>query len=82
MQMEDVAIFSDEVIDAVGGFLSMTAGNVETKIAADYGEMNLSIPMVLMADNKRGNSIVNNSVIFCFTKDSGFLLILVLKMKN
>ena len=74
MLMEEMTEFTTEVIDGIGELSNMIAGNVKTKIAADYGEMELSIPMVLVANNKDssetdGKLSLSNSFISCFTSE-------------
>lgn len=67
MLMEEFKEFTTEVIDAVGEVSNMIAGNVKTKISAEYGEMNLSIPMVLVGEYPIPTN--NGNPVSCFTKD-------------
>ncbi len=74
MMMEEMPDFTTEVIDAVGELANMIAGNVKTKITADYGEMELSIPMILVANDKteeeeNGKLVLANSKLSCFTNE-------------
>ncbi len=78
MLMEEMTDFTTEVIDAVGEISNMIAGNVKTKITANYGEMNLSIPMVIVGGDTKsttpdGNAAISNSVLSCFTKEPWLL---------
>ncbi len=78
MLMEEMSDFTSEVIDAVGEISNMIAGNVKTKITADYGEMNLSIPMVIIGGNtmvitQDDNAPIYNSTLSCFTKEPWLL---------
>ncbi len=74
MLMEELSEFTTEVIDAIGELANMIAGNVKTKISDDYGEMELSIPMVMVAHDKteeetNGKLILANSKLSCFTSE-------------
>lgn len=74
MLMEEMTGFTTEVIDAMGEVSNMIAGNVKTKITADYGEMDLSIPMVIVGGNTNitisGDKAADlGSELSCFTKE-------------
>ena len=52
----------------------MIAGNVKTKLAAQYGEMNLSIPIVIAGEGLSITAVDNHPVVAdttlsCFSKD-------------
>ncbi len=74
MLMEEMPDFTSEVVDAVGELSNMIAGNVKTIITDNYGEMELSIPMILVANDKtreddNGKLTLTNSKLCCFTND-------------
>ncbi len=69
MLMSEFQEFTAEIIDAIGEVSNMIAGNVKTKITADYGEMMLSIPMVIIGGEPTSAVITGNLPISCFTKD-------------
>ncbi|MBM4054865.1 MAG: chemotaxis protein CheX [Planctomycetes bacterium] len=68
MLMEELKAFTPETIDAIGEVSNMIAGNVKTKITADYGEMILSIPIILVGGEPTCTEI-NSLPVSCFTKD-------------
>lgn len=65
MLMEEMTDFTPDAIDAIGEISNMIAGNVKTKISADYGEMGLSIPIILLGNNVT----TNNTSLSCITKE-------------
>ena len=69
MLMMEFSEFTPEVIDAIGEVSNMIAGNVKTKITADYGEMMLSIPMVMIGGEPVGAVTSGGIPVSCFTKD-------------
>jgi chemotaxis protein CheX len=70
MLMEEMTDITTEVIDAVGEMSNMIAGNIKTKITANYGEMDLSIPMVIIGgDTKDGEADMPNPALTCYTKE-------------
>ena len=74
MLMTNITNFTYEVKDAVGEVSSMIAGNVKTKLTAQYGEMNLSIPIVIAGDGLsitavNNHPVVADTTISCFSKD-------------
>jgi len=69
MLMTEFGEFTTEIIDAIGEVSNMIAGNVKTKITADYGEMMLSIPMVIVAGEPTNSIVAGSLPISCFTKD-------------
>ena len=74
MLMENFTKFTTEVIDAIGEISNMIAGNVKTKITADYGEMDLSIPITFIGGGtvtpvEENKSAASNSSILCITKE-------------
>lgn len=74
MLMTELSEFTHEVKDAVGEVSNMIAGNVKTKLSAQYGEMNLSIPIVIAGEGLSITAINNHPVvagttISCFSKD-------------
>src|SRR5574337_675300 len=50
MLMTELTEFASEVKDAIGEVANMIAGNVKTKLTAQYGEMHLSIPIVIAGE--------------------------------
>jgi chemotaxis protein CheX len=50
MLMEEITEVTTDVIDTVGEVSNMIAGNVKTKITEDYGEMELSVPIVMIGN--------------------------------
>lgn len=78
MLMEEMTDVTSEVIDAIGEISNMIAGNVKTKITANYGEMNLSIPIVFVGGDTQsttpdGNAAIPDLVLSCFTKEPWLL---------
>ena len=76
MLMTELTEFNNDVKDAVGEVSNMIAGNVKTKLSAQYGEMNLSIPIVIAGEGLSITAINNHPVvagtaISCFSKDPG-----------
>ena len=74
MLMTDITDFTNDVKDAVGEVSNMIAGNVKTKLAAQYGEMNLSIPIVIAGEGLSitavdNHPVVSNTTLSCFSKD-------------
>ena len=74
MLMTDLTDFTNDVKDAVGEVSNMIAGNVKTKLTAQYGEMNLSIPIVIAGEGLSITAVNNHPVvaettISCFSKD-------------
>ncbi len=50
MLMEEMTEVTADVIDTVGEVANMIAGNVKTKITEDYGEMELSVTIVMLGN--------------------------------
>ena len=74
MLMTDITEFNNDVKDAVGEVSNMIAGNVKTKLTAQYGEMNLSIPIVIAGEGLSITAVNNHPVVAettlsCFSKD-------------
>ena len=74
MLMTDITDFTNEVKDAVGEVSNMIAGNVKTKLATQYGEMHLSIPIVIAGEGLSITAVENHPVVAdttlsCFSKD-------------
>ena len=74
MLMTDITDFTNEVKDAVGEVSNMIAGNVKTKLTAQYGEMHLSIPIVIAGEGLsitavNNHPIVADTTLSCFSKD-------------
>jgi chemotaxis protein CheX len=75
MLMEEQTTLSTEVKDAVGEVLNMIAGGVKTKIAEKYGEMYLSIPLVIVGEDISVSVTETQekrykTTVVCFTKDT------------
>lgn len=78
MLMTEITSFNNEVKDAIGEVSNMIAGNVKTKLATQYGEMNLSIPIVIAGEGLSITAVNNNPVVAdttlsCFSKDPWLL---------
>ncbi|MCF6155627.1 MAG: chemotaxis protein CheX [Candidatus Brocadia sp.] len=74
MLMTELTEFSGEVKDAIGEVSNMIAGNVKTKLAAQYGDMHLSIPIVIAGEGLSITAVNNHPVVAdttlsCFSKD-------------
>ncbi len=74
MLMMEIKEFNTDVKDAIGEVSNMIAGNVKTKLTAQYGEMNLSIPIVIAGEGLSITSVDNHPVLSdttlsCFSKD-------------
>ena len=74
MLMMEIKEFNTEVKDAIGEVSNMIAGNVKTKLTAQYGEMNLSIPIVIAGEGLSITAVDNHPVLSdatlsCFSKD-------------
>ena len=74
MLMTELNEFTNDVKDAVGEVSNMIAGNVKTKLTAQYGEMNLSIPIVIAGEGLSITAVNNHPVVAettlsCFSKD-------------
>ncbi len=74
MLMTELTSFNNDVKDAIGEVTNMIAGNVKTKLSALYGEMNLSIPIVIAGEGLsitavNNHPIVADAAISCFSKD-------------
>ena len=74
MLMTELTQFTTEVKDAIGEVSNMIAGNVKTKLTARYGEMHLTIPIVIAGEGLSitavdNSPIVNDASLSCFSKD-------------
>ena len=74
MLMMELNSFNSDVKDAVGEITNMIAGNVKTKLTALYGEMNLSIPIVIAGEGLtitavNNAPVISDASISCFSKD-------------
>ena len=74
MLMTEMTMFTSEVKDAIGEVSNMIAGNVKTKLTAQYGDMHLSIPIVIAGEGLSITAVNNNPVVAdttlsCFSKD-------------
>lgn len=74
MLMTELTEFSSEVKDAIGEVSNMIAGNVKTKLTAQYGDMHLSIPIVIAGEGLSITAVNNHPVVAdttlsCFSKD-------------
>lgn len=72
MLMEEITEVTTEVIDAISEVSNMVAGNVKTKITENYGEMELSIPIVMLGKGIMPEA-TDNSLMSCFTKEPWLL---------
>ncbi|MDR4507008.1 MAG: chemotaxis protein CheX [Candidatus Brocadiaceae bacterium] len=74
MLMTEMTEFDADVKDAIGEISNMIAGNVKTKISEKYGEMHLSIPIVIAGEGLSITAVKNTPTISptalsCFSKD-------------
>lgn len=74
MLMTELTDFTSDVKDAIGEISNMIAGNVKTKLTEQYGDMNLSIPIVIAGEGLSITSVDNHPVVAntslsCFSKD-------------
>jgi len=74
MLIEKQMHLNTDVKDALGEVSNMIAGSVKTKITEKYGEMHLSIPIVITGEGLSITIIENKptlskSSVVCFTKD-------------
>lgn len=79
MLMMELASFNNEVKDAIGEIANMIAGNVKTKLTSLYGEMNLSIPIVIAGEGLtitavNNSPVVSDASISCFSKDPWLMM--------
>ncbi len=72
MLMEEITEVTTDVIDAVGEITNMIAGNIKTKITEDYGEMELSVPIVMLGNGTKSEE-TGNALISYYTKDPWLL---------
>ena len=78
MLMTEMTGFTSEVKDAIGEVSNMIAGNVKTKLTAQYGDMHLSIPIVIAGEGLSITAVNNHPVVAdttlsCFSKDPWLL---------
>jgi chemotaxis protein CheX len=74
MLMTELTEFTSEVKDAIGEVSNMIAGNVKTKLTAQYGDMHLSIPIVIAGEGLsitaiNNHPVVSDTTLSCFSKD-------------
>ena len=74
MLMTELTDFTNDVKDAVGEVSNMIAGNVKTKLTAQYGDMSLSIPIVIAGEGLSITAVDNHPVVAdttlsCFSRD-------------
>jgi len=74
MLMMELKEFNNDVKDAIGEVSNMIAGNVKTKISEQYGEMHLSIPIVIAGEGLSISAVnnvptVSETALSCFSKD-------------
>lgn len=74
MLMMELNEFNSDVKDAIGEVSNMVAGNVKTKLSEQYGEMNLSIPIVIAGEGLSITAVnnlptVSDTALSCFSKD-------------
>jgi chemotaxis protein CheX len=72
MLMEEITKFTTDVIDTIGEISNMIAGNVKTKITEDYGEMELSVPIVMLGNGTKSEEIQSELISF-YTKEPWLL---------
>lgn len=77
--MTEVTQLTIDVKDAIGEIANMIAGAVKTKIAAYYGDMHLSIPIVIAGEGISITAInnypvVSNATLSCFSKDPWLII--------
>ncbi len=72
MLMEEMTEVTADVIDTVGEIANMIAGNVKTKITESYGEMELSVPVVMLGNGAETNG-KENALISHYTKEPWML---------
>ncbi len=74
MLLTKLTEFTTDVKDAIGEMVNMIAGNVKTKLAAQYGDMHLSIPIIIAGDGltitvMNNHPIVAETALSCFSKE-------------
>ncbi|GJQ50153.1 hypothetical protein KsCSTR_41510 [Candidatus Kuenenia stuttgartiensis] len=74
MLMMELEEFNNDVKDAVGEVSNMIAGNIKTKMSEKYGEMHLSIPIVIAGEGLSITAVgnvptVSDTALSCFSKD-------------
>ena len=74
MLMTELQEFNNDVKDAIGEVSNMIAGNVKTKMSEKYGEMHLSIPIVIAGEGLSISAVnnvptVSDTALSCFSKD-------------
>ncbi len=72
MLMEEMMEVTTDVIDTVGEISNMVAGNVKTKITKNYGEMELSVPIVMLGNGTKTEE-TGNTLISYYTKEPWLL---------
>ena len=72
MLMEEMAEVTADVIDTVGEISNMIAGNVKTKITENYGEMELSVPIVMLGNGTKTEG-TEKALISHYTKEPWLL---------
>ena len=72
MLMEEMMEVTTDVIDTVGEISNMIAGNVKTKITENYGEMELSVPIVMLGNGTKTEE-AGNDLISYYTKEPWLL---------
>ncbi len=72
MLMEEMKEVNADVIDTVGEIANMIAGNMKTKITESYGEMELSVPIVMLGNGTKTNEAENVLISF-YTKEPWML---------
>lgn len=72
MLMEEITEVTTDVIDAVGEISNMIAGNVKTKITENYGEMELSVPIVMLGNGTKSEE-TGKALISYYTKEPWLL---------
>ena len=72
MLMEEMTEVTTDVIDTVGEISNMIAGNVKTKITENYGEMELSVPIVMLG-NRTKTEGTEKALISYYTKEPWLL---------
>jgi len=77
--MSELNDFTSDVKDAIGEIANMIAGNVKTKLIAKYGDMHLSIPIVITGEGLSITAVNNHPMVAettlsCFSKEPWLMM--------